>query len=311
MLGHIPACSKTKEYTMRFYAASLLLLAAATLLGTATAQAKEPVQFQVGKIPVWTIADVTSDRDMGVFQADPETLKQYAPSGKSPSGVMTFVVRAGNEVVLIDTGFGRDSGDTPSMLLPGLKAIGLSPEDITLVLITHMHGDHIGGLLRKGEKTFPKARLLIGKKEYEFWLDEKSRAAFPGSKANFDLAKRVSDMYGKAVGLFAFGDSVAPGITALDSVGHTPGHTSFLIESEGKKLLCVGDLLHAAALQFPRPDINARYDMNPDQARASRERILKQAADEKLPLAGMHFPFPGVGRSVKATEGFTYQPGLE
>ena len=290
----------------------LLLLAASIFLGTAgTAQAKEPTQFQIGTVTVWAIPDAIAERDMGVFKADEETLKRYVPSGKAPSGVMTFILKTGKEVILIDTGYGRDSGDTPSMLRPGLAAAGLRPEDVTLVLITHMHGDHIGGLMWKGEKAFPNAKVLIGKQELDFWLDEKSRSLFPARKANFDMANRVAEIYRGSIGTFTFGDRVVPEITAMDAVGHTPGHTAFMIESGGKRLLCVADLLHAAALQFPRPDINASYDMNPEQAHATRERLLKLAADEKLLIIGMHLPVPGAGRVQKASTGYTYLPGIE
>lgn len=293
---------------MRSSMIPLFALAMVAFLGTVqAAHAVEPAKFQIGKLTVWAIADAVSERDVSVFKEDPETLRRYVPSGKAPSSVMTFVVRAGDEVVLIDTGYGRDA----SLLLSGLAAVGLRQEDVSLVLITHMHGDHIGGLLWKDAKAFPKARVLIGEKEHAFWLSEKSRAEFPARESNFDMAKRVVDTYGDAVGVFAFGDSVAPGITALDAAGHTPGHTAFMIESEGDRLLCVADLLHAAALQFPRPDINATYDMNPEQARTAREGILKRAADKNLPIAGMHLPFPGIVRVQKATEGYAYQPGIK
>ena len=297
---------------MRILCFSLFFLAVAIVFGAAqNAQAQEPVKFQVGKITVWAIADAVADRDMSVFMADQETLQRYVPSGKTPSSVMTFVVQTEGETILIDTGYGREGATPPSLLMPGLTSIGIRPQDISQVLITHMHGDHIGGLIQKGAKAFPKAKIRIASQEYSFWLSEKSRADFPDRKANFDMVKRISDMYEGAISLFDFGESVAPGITALDAVGHTPGHTAFMIESEGKRLLCVSDFLHAAALQFPRPDINARYDMDPDQARVSRERLLKLAADENLPIAGMHLPAPGIGYVRKATEGYAYHPEMK
>lgn len=297
---------------MRLLALSFFFVAASLLPGAARAAlANAPEKFQVGGITVWSIADAIGERDMSVFKADQETIKKYVPSGKSPSGVLALLIRTGDETILVDTGYGRDAGDTPSMLMPGLEAIGVKPGDITQVLITHMHGDHISGLVWKGEKAFPKATVLLGKQEHDFWTSEKSRAENPGRENNFVLAQKIVDMYSGSLGLFAFGDTVAPGVTALDAVGHTPGHTAFLIESDGEKLLCVADLLHSAALQFPRPDINASYDMDPEKAAATRERFLKMAAEENLPIVGMHMPFPGVARVTKASEGYAWTPGLK
>lgn len=275
---------------------------------TLPALAQETEKFQIGSFIIWTVADSTGERDMSVFTADAELLKRYVPAGKAPSGVMTFVLRTADQNILIDTGHGRPQ----SRLMPGLAAIGLKPEDINLILITHMHGDHIGGLLSEGARAFPKAKVLIGRKEHDFWLNKNSPAEFPGREANFDLAQKVVDIYGDDVQTFQFEEEIVLGVKALEAGGHTPGHTAFLMESGGRRLLCIGDLLHAAALQFPRPDLNASYDMAPDQARASRERILKMAADEGLPIAGMHVAFPALGRVIKTGENsYEFQPGLK
>jgi hypothetical protein len=119
-------------------------------------------------------------------------------------------------------------------------------------------------------------------------------------------------MYEGKVDMFEFGDEVVPGLTAMDSRGHTPGHTAFLLESNGEKLLCVGDLLHSAALQFPRPDINGRFDMIPVLAKVARREFLSKAAWEDMPIAGVHLPFPGISTiKVDGVEGFSFQLGLK
>lgn len=293
---------------MRFRAILLFILTALVLCGGAlTAHAAETAKFQIGQITVWSIADAIGERDLSVFNTDAETIAKYVPSGKSQSGVLALVVKTDNEIILIDTGYGRDT----SLLLPGLADIGLNPRDITTVLITHLHGDHMGGLIWQDKKAFPRANVLIGANEYDFWFNPQSREKFPDRQANFDMAERIADMYKNYMYLFEFGDAVAPGITALNAAGHTPGHSAFMIESDGERLLCVADLLHSVELQLPRPDINASYDMMPRQAAVARERILKRAAAEGLPIAGMHLPFPGIGRVQKAYEGYRYLPGLK
>jgi glyoxylase-like metal-dependent hydrolase (beta-lactamase superfamily II) len=264
-------------------------------------------EFTVGsgeKATVWAIADSTGDRDMSVFAgADPDALRKYAPSGSSPSGIMAFLVRTENETVLIDAGLGEPSGARASQLLDGLSQIGVEPKDVTLILITHMHADHIGGLVRDGQKVFPSARILSSRIERDFWLSEESVARFPNRKSGFDMVRRVLGTYAGIEETFEFDTVVAPGIQALDARGHTPGHTAFLLECGGEKLLFWGDLAHAAALQFPRPDINASYDMNPVEAAAVRAHFMEKAAIEKLLIAGSHLPFPGVGTVEKIAPG--------
>ncbi|MDR1740956.1 MAG: MBL fold metallo-hydrolase [Synergistaceae bacterium] len=284
-----------------FGLASIFLLGAPLLFAAeAGAEAVMTKKFSVGEAEVWAIADSLRDIDMDVFPtADPEAVKRYVPTGKAPSSIMVYLVKTGGETVLVDAGLGAPSGDRASHLLPLLKEIGVSPEDVTLVLITHMHGDHIGGLVKNGqkEKVFlalaPSTKVLVSRVERDFWLGD-NISLYPDRKATFDMARRVWDLYEGATGTFEFGDEVAPGITAVDASGHTPGHAAFLLESGGERMLFAGDFLHAAALQLPRPDINSSYDMEPEKAAATRERLLKRSAEEKLPLAGSHTPFPGV-----------------
>ncbi len=286
---------------------------AGTLLQAGIAGAAEPEAFQIGNVKVWAIADNTGDRDMSAFIGDPEVIKQYAPSGKSPSGLMCFLLVSDEGTILLDTGNGNPPGDArASLLMDGLKQIGVTPDKIDAIIITHMHGDHIGGLAWEGKPAFPNATVKVGRIELEFWLSDKSLEQFPDRKANFDLAKRMMDMYEGKVDTFEFGEEVLPGLTAMDSRGHTPGHTAFLLESDGEKLLCVGDLLHSAALQFSRPDFNGRFDMLPVLAKVARREFLSKAAWENMPIAGMHLPFPGIG-TVKADgpEGFSFQLGLK
>jgi glyoxylase-like metal-dependent hydrolase (beta-lactamase superfamily II) len=291
------------RYGLIALAAVLFLLSGRS--GAWAAEAKTE-KFTVGKAEVWAVADSTGDRDMSVFIGASGVLKRYAPSGRAPSAIMTFLVKTEGETILIDAGLGEPSGERASLLMAGLERIGVAPEDITLVLITHMHGDHIGGLVRDGRKAFPSAHVLSARHEHDFWLGEKSAERFPDRKANIDLARRVFGIYGAASETFEFGALAAPGIRALDARGHTPGHTAFLLESGGEKILFWGDLVHAAALQFPRPDINARYDMIPEEAAVSRARFMEMAAAEKLPVAGGHLPFPGIGTVEKTEAGYVY-----
>ena len=271
---------------------------------TAWAAAENVAEYSVGKATVWAIADSKGDRDASVFPgADPDVISQYMPSGKCPSAIMTFLVKVESEIILIDTGLGASAGERASQLLEGLNSIGVTTEEITKILITHMHGDHIGGLVKDGKKVFPSARVLSSSKERDFWLGEKSAELFPNYKSGIEMAQGIFELYGDAYETFEFDAEVAAGIRAIDARGHTPGHTLFMLESEGERLLFWADLTHAAALQFPRPDISASYDMNPEEAAAVRARYMEIAAVGKIPIAGIHLPFPGVGMVEKNAEG--------
>jgi glyoxylase-like metal-dependent hydrolase (beta-lactamase superfamily II) len=220
------------------------------------------------------------------------------------------VLQDGESVVLIDTGRGLPSGDRESFLLRRLARIGITPEKVGLVLLTHMHGDHVGGVAWNNEKAFPNARILAHRHEYDFWTSEESREKFPAWQGNFDLVSQRLEVSGGQIDFFDHGAKPAPGLMALSARGHTPGHTVFLLESQGHRLLFWGDLVHAAALQFPSPNENPVYDILPDESRATRLRIMEEAARDRLPVAGMHLPFPGVGRLEKAGEGYRFVPGL-
>jgi len=282
-----------------------LLVILFTMLISRTAEAKT-ANFTVGKASVWAIADSVGDRDASTFpDADPQALAKYMPSGKAPTAIMVFLVKIKNELILIDAGLGAPSGERASHLHDSLKFIGISPEQITMVLITHMHPDHIGGLLRpdkSDEKAFPSARVLSPRIEHDFWLDDESSMLFPSRAAGFEMARKIFGIYRSASETFEFGAVVAPGIRAIDARGHTPGNALFMLESESERLLFWGDTLHAAALQFPRPDINAHFDMDPKESAAARVRFMEMAAKEKLPIAGTHLPFPGIGTVEKSSE---------
>lgn len=285
----------------------LLLVAMGMLPAVSAAVASDGVKtFKVGEATIWAIADSISERDLSVFPTDtPDIAQKYVPEGKTPTAIMVFLIKFGDHLILVDTGLGGPA----SYMLPGLEQAGFAPEDVTAVLLTHYHGDHIGGLLNDDDKVFPNAKIYSSQKEQVYWLDYDTMLANPARRGNFELARKVFEVYAEDNKVFDFNKNVLPGIKALDAGGHTPGQAVFLLESNGEKLLLWADLTHAAALQFPRPGINASYDMNPEQAAQARLRYMEMAAADNLIIAGAHLPFPGVGRVLKnADGGFSYEP---
>lgn len=276
-----------------------LVLAGMVPAVAAVAESDGVKNYQVGEAKIWAIADSISERDLSIFPTVTEEIAgKYVPFGTTASAIMVFVIEFGGQVILVDTGLGGPA----SYMMTGLTQAGFAPEDITTVLLTHYHGDHIGGLVAEGEKVFPNAKILSSRKEQAYWLDYDTMLANPERRNNFELARMVFDVYSDASQLFDFNKNALPGIKALDGIGHTPGHTVFLLESQGEKLLFWADLTHAAALQFPRPEFNPVYDMDPEKAQAARMRFMEMAATENLPIAGAHLPFPGIGRVTKTGE---------
>ena len=197
-----------------------------------------------------------------------------------PASVSTFLVQIDGKYILFDAGLGAWGGQ----LLNRLVALGVNPDSIGLVYLTHFHADHIAGLVKPGdagktEKVFKNAAVYAGKVEYDAWMND-----IPKN----DLQKDVMALYKDSLHLFAFGDTLPHGVLAMDAVGHTPGHTAFQLAN----LLVVGDLMHGYALQKDHPEINSNYDMDKAKSAESRKRLMQYARDNKLLMAGMHLPPP-------------------
>jgi glyoxylase-like metal-dependent hydrolase (beta-lactamase superfamily II) len=198
-----------------------------------------------------------------------------------PASVSTFLVKVDGSYILFDAGLGAFGGQ----LLNRLATLGVQPDSIGLIYLTHFHVDHIAGLVAKDSagndmKVFKNAAVYAGKVEYDAWMND-----IPKN----DLQKAVMGIYKDSLHLFAFGDSLPHGVLALDAVGHTPGHSAFQLSN----LLIVGDLMHGYALQKDHPEINSNYDMDKPKSAESRKRIMQYASDNKLLMAGMHLPPPG------------------
>lgn len=193
-----------------------------------------------------------------------------------PASMGTFLLKADGEYILFDTGLGKERGQ----LFTQLAKLGVSPDSIKKIYITHMHLDHIGGLVSSGKKNFKNATLYISQVEFDVWTKE---------LPNNDLQKEVAKVYKENINLFKFGDTLPHQILAMDAAGHTPGHTVF----QKGNLLIVGDLMHGYALQINHPEINSNYDKDKENSIKARRYFLDYAQKNKLTMGGMHFPAPG------------------
>jgi glyoxylase-like metal-dependent hydrolase (beta-lactamase superfamily II) len=206
------------------------------------------------------------------------------------------LVKIAGKTILVDAGFGRN-------LFDNLKSQNTTAEQVNLILLTHMHGDHIGGLLQDGKVTFPNAELYVAQAEYDYWM----------SNARGEQAQKVLAAYKDKLHLFVPDElenattELLPNLQAIAAYGHTPGHTVYLLKSTNSQLLIWGDLTHAMAIQMPHPEIAVTYDVNPQQAIASRKKILDYVATNKRPVAGMHVAYPSIGNINAVEEGYEFE----
>ena len=288
-----------------------ILLLALGLLALPLSPARGEAQvetFNLGDITIIALADAPGAHDIALFHgAAPELIKALAPSGKVASGINTFLIQSDGQNILVDTGLGIAAGGS---LLESLALLGLTPTDIDIILITHMHFDHTGGLVADNQAVFPKAVLKIGNLEQSFWLAPDAVDPTNSPFVDFGPAKSAADIYKDRLEGFEFNEQVGPGITAQEALGHTPGHTMFLVQSGEQQLLIWGDLIHGMALQMPHPEIYPDYDYDPVTAIATRKAVLERVSESNTPVAGMHIPFPGVGYVNKAEQGYSFTPGL-
>ena len=291
-----------------FFVCAFLCLSS---LSPGQAAAKEELmgKTSVGDLTVFILSDGYRDLDAKLFLAtDPgqqAAVKEIYPQGKTRNSLNTFLIKSGSKLVLVDTGGGAILGPDAGGLSKALAAAGFSPMDVTDVLLTHNHRDHIGGLATDGKAAFPKATIHLSKTEYDFWMNPANEAkAAERARPNFATTHDMLALYPGKVLTFDPGKELFPGITPLAAYGHTPGHIAVLVGSKGENLLIWGDLLHGMDLQLARPDIAIAFDSDPADAIQARKALLTRAAKENWRVTGVHVPGPEAYRIQVKGDGF-------
>jgi glyoxylase-like metal-dependent hydrolase (beta-lactamase superfamily II) len=197
------------------------------------------------------------------------------------------------------------------LLNANLAAAGLDRNSINVVVISHFHGDHVGGLLAADNTpAFPNAEIKVPEVEWKFWMDdaEMSRAS-PGRMTElFANNRRIFDTLGRKVTPYAWDQEVVPGVTAVGTPGHSIGHTSYVVSSGGKRLFIQSDVCNNAFVFAPKPDWQGFFDQDPPKAAATRRRVYDMLVAEQLPVQAFHFPFPALARIEKAGDGYRVVP---
>jgi glyoxylase-like metal-dependent hydrolase (beta-lactamase superfamily II) len=308
-----------------FVSTAAALAAPAILTRTSFAQdaeaepaptAPQTRSFKIGNFSVNTIRDgkVIAEKPHETFGTNqkPEDVAaalsaNLLPTDKFVNSFAPTLVDTGTDVVLFDTGFGeggRANGN--GQLIAGLQSLGYDPSQVTVVVLTHMHGDHIGGLMEGGQPAFPNARYVAGQVEFDFWKDP-ARVGSPAENGHKGVLKNVVPLAEK-ITFAKEGSEVVPGIVAHEAFGHSPGHLVFRLESEGKGLIVTADTANHYVLSLQHPDWEVRFDMDKAKAAASRRKVFDMIASEKLPFVGYHMPYPAIGYVEKSGDGFRYVP---
>jgi glyoxylase-like metal-dependent hydrolase (beta-lactamase superfamily II) len=275
-------------------------------------------RYKVGAFEVTTIADSEAFIDgpfplIGGNAAEEDVRRlmreNLLPEGRYQPGFSPTLVNTGRELVLFDTGNG-ENGFVPrpegGWLARELAPAGFKAEDVDVIVLSHGHPDHVGGLMEGGRPLFPNARYVIGQIEYDYWA--------PDGKHTGELEKMAAVFRANTKAIadrFTFlkpGDDVVPGIRAVEAYGHTPGHLNFLIESGGKAIYFWGDCAHHQVASLAQPDWHCVFDIDKEQGAATRKRVYDMLATERLPIIGYHMPFPSVGYVERQGSAYRWLP---
>ena len=261
------------------------------------AQAPALNRRKVGDFVVTYLSDGFLDGQFGYLQgieaSEAESLLRQAHRPPLPHiAIASYVVQGRGKTVLIDAGTGGFNGWGGRFPM-ALAAAGIEADDVDAVLISHGHVDHVGGLTLHGKPIFTKAEVITNEAEVKFWRDDAIMAsAGADAKPFFDAARLAFDAYAPQLKLVGPGE-VLPGIELVPLPGHTPGHSGFRIGSGADRLLIWTDVTHMEDVQIPRPEVTIGFDVDPDQARATRKTLFDEIASDGLAVAGMHLNMPG------------------
>ena len=271
--------------------------ASAGLLGSASPGFN---RFRLGAFEVTTIlaGSVIADKPQESFglNVTPEDFAAAATANFIPADKVQFVfsptvVNTGKALVLFDTGL------NPEAITGGLVAAGYTPDQVDVVVLTHMHPDHIGGMAGDGGPTFAKARIVTGAVEHNYWMG--------AANAGFDkLVRPLNDR----ITFLDDGGSVGSGITAMAAFGHSPGHMGYVIESDGHRVVITADTANHFVWSLGHPDWEVKYDQDKAAAAAARRKVFGMLAADRVPFIGYHMPFPSLGFVEAQGDGFRYVP---
>jgi len=292
-------------------------MAADAAVAQIRAQASGIYQYRVGDFQITALSDGSVPQDLFKLLTgtdEPEIDKLLHRSflqNPVEASINAFLIDTGSKLVLIDTGSGEFFGPGyGGKVIGALKAAGYEPAQIDDILITHIHTDHSGGLVSGGNQVFPNATIHVGQPDVDFFMNMENQKKSGYGMKYFTEAQAAFSTYLTAgkVKPFDGRTEILPGITAIPTPGHTPGHSFYLIESKGQQIEFWGDIAHVVSVQFPKPSITIVYDLDPKKAAAQRTDQFKKATAERRLIAASHFPYPGIGHIRQDGHGYLWVP---
>lgn len=283
----------------------------------AKGQAPGWYRMMLGDFEVTALSDGTVELPVDQLLANitPAKLKTALDRAymKTPveTSVNAYLINTGTKLVLVDAGAGGLFGPTLGKLVANLKASGYQPEQVDEIYITHMHPDHVGSLATSGKATFANAVVRAHKAEGEFWLGQANMEKAPEQMKPFFQGAMASLNPYVASGKykpFEGETELVPGVRAMPSIGHTPGHTVYVVESKGEKLVIWGDLMHVAAVQFQDPSVTIQFDVDSKKSAPARKKAYADAAKKGYFVAIAHVSFPGIGQLRTDGAGYRWLP---
>lgn len=275
-------------------------------------------QVQLGSVTAYTIRDgiipfpLDANFVRNVPLADVQAALQAdgLPTERVDVPYTLLIVQTGNQRILFDAGNDAQRAATVGKLPDNLRNAGIDPKSITAIVLSHFHGDHIGGLRNKaGELIYPNAKIYVPAPEWDWWMDDDRMAKAPEAmKAAFAAPRRVLGPIASSVIRFNPGDEVLPGIRSLAAFGHTAGHTVFLVEWGNRKLMYWGDTTNVPDLFLRHPDWAGRFDMDAEAARVTRRKLADMVIDQNILLAGYHLSGPAIGTLARRGKGYEFTP---
>ena len=296
-----------------FAAANLLSSPAVAKMPFAKAQAPGYFRRQVGAFEVTAVLDGDLELELKLFSGDQAEMQKLSSESYQPTPprahVNAYAVNTGEKLYLVDTGTGVLMGSALGRVAENLVLAGINVDQIDAILLTHLHPDHFGGMTMEGKPVFKNAEVYVSEADAKFWLSpEAAEKAPPDFKPFFDMAAAAIKPYAHRLKPLPKNGEIAPGVSAIALPGHTVGHTGYLFSSDKQQMLVWGDVIHNAALQFAKPEITLAFDTDQAQAAAARKRAFDMAATDKLLVAGMHLPFPGIGYVERTASQYRYHP---
>lgn len=291
--------------------------ATAQAQGTSVNQAPGFYRYKVGDVTVTAVNDGFAKRPLEGFVRNAELAdvrkamaQAFLPQDALSITFTTLVLQHGDKLTLIDTGNGDSGAPTSGAWMANFRAAGFDPKNVSTVVFSHFHGDHINGFrLKDGTAVFPNAEVMVPAAEWAYWMDDARMSAAPeGMKGAFAGVRRVFSPIAKDVKRFEAGKEILPGLTAIAAPGHTPGHTVFALASGSGKMMIMSDTTNHPALFVRNPDWSAVFDMDGAQAAATRRKLLDMVSADRMQVAFYHAPFPAVGHIAKDGNGFAMVP---